>query len=224
MFIFRVIPSRVLDRIWKSSGAGTVLYKLKTLFAILLLAVCAAHAGDQKPAAKSAGKWQISTDKNPVDNSPRICLSLQAEGGGNAPLLYVRKTGDTIEVYIVYSATVAGHYGADVTTRWDSAKPVTHAWGADADGKTVFCHFLPEFFDGLMKCHKLAVSVTPPDGKPIASVFQIDGFTKAVQSLGIIELPVEGSQTPPPAPTPEILTFPPPQPPGSSTGFDGTGG
>ena len=198
---------------------------MKTIIAILLLAACMALADDRKPAAKPAGKWEISTENDPINNTQKILLSLDAHGGGdNAPILYVRKTGDTIEVFIVYPGLPeikADH--ADVTTRWDSAKPVTREWGIGLDGRTVFCHFLPEFFDGLMKNRKLTATLQRAGKPPLTSVFDLEGFTEAVKSLGIVELPAEGSRQAPTPPPPETITFPPPQPAGSWTGFGGTG-
>jgi len=193
---------------------------MKLLIAIFLMAVVAAYAGGPKPA----GKWHISNENDPVDHSQKTYLTLEAEGASGGPMLYVRKTGDTIDIYIVFFTTQIGSEGTDVTLRWDSRKPVTQAWGIGMSEKSLFCHSLGDFFDNLMKSHKLTVSLAPAGKKPLTLVFDINGFTEAVKSLGIVELPVSGSNTPTPAPAgPETISFPTPQPENSWTGFGGTG-
>jgi type VI secretion system protein VasI len=144
-------------------------------------------------AVAKAGKWTVSRDKNPVDDSERVILRLEAESGTsrwNDPIVFIaRCQSDDTEAYIVWSDYL-GNDGdfrneyKNVTVRIGSEQASTQRWTVSTDSKATFA---PDWAGGLLKqmagSDKFIAQVTPYNENPRTAIFDTTGMAQAMEPL-----------------------------------------
>jgi type VI secretion system protein VasI len=149
-----------------------------------------------QPAAvdtTGAGKWRISRDKNPIDDSERVVLMLAADEGASrfkAPVTFVaRCQSKKTEAYIIWGEYLGNDGDIDedykvVTVRVGSKSAKQERWGTSTDSEATFA---PDWAGDLLKemagANKLVVQVTPYDENPITAVFDTTGMKAALAPL-----------------------------------------
>ena len=137
-------------------------------------------------AANSTGKWQISSDKDPLtDKSVHIAL-LDADEGkgrfGEGIFLVVRCKSGRTEAYINWN-TFLGSDGLNVTSRIDKAPASSSYWGVSTNRKS---SFMPQQVATLKKFEGAAsyvVNLTPYSESPITAIFDITGANTAFKDI-----------------------------------------
>jgi type VI secretion system protein VasI len=136
---------------------------------------------------KGAGKWVTSTDKNPLDDTRTVVLSLIADEGkskmGEDITLFLRCKSNKTELYISWSDYL-GMGSTQVITRVGNASAQRMSWGLSTDSTATFFPGSPiSFVKSLMNVDKLVVQVTPYSESPVTAVFDVRGLGEAIKQL-----------------------------------------
>lgn len=145
-------------------------------------------AGRQRSAA-GAGKWVISEDVNPVDDTKTVMAMLQSVEGrlayGAPVALFVRCKSNVIEVFISW-----GQYLGDDTSHRAKQKNVImriggdeafqRRWGVSTDGKVTFYPRPIELLKSAAAADQLVFRLTPFSSTPITATFAITGMAETL--------------------------------------------
>jgi len=137
------------------------------------------------PAIKGTGKWHVSIDVNPIDDSKSVTLSLNADSGQNkwkkGISLIARCRSNTTEMYINWQDYLGGE--ARVLTRVGDSKALTSEWSLSTDKKATFRRAPITFLKKMLAANKLIAQVTPYNDNPITVVFDTSGLQNAIKPL-----------------------------------------
>ncbi|MFK5895083.1 MAG: cell envelope integrity protein TolA [Pseudomonadota bacterium] len=140
----------------------------------------------QKNKVKSAGKWQVLTEVNPVDDSKTVNLVLNADSGKSRFKkninLIIRCQSNKTELYINWQDYLGSK--SSVLTRIGTHKAINKRWILSSNSKA---SFYPKgtisFILKMMKENKFLAQTTPYNESPITAIFDIQGLTKAIKPL-----------------------------------------
>lgn len=139
--------------------------------------------------APGVGKWRVSTETSPIDDSKNVYLSLDAENsipsmlGTVQPTLYLRCKENKTELYISWGVYL-GLETTTVLTRLDSEKAKTAIWHLSTDNEATFYPGSPiSFIRTLMRHDTLLAQVTPYGESPVMVTFDLRGLEDAVKPL-----------------------------------------
>lgn len=131
------------------------------------------------------GKWVVSVDINPVDDSKTVTLFLEATSGENKwnekVYLIARCKSNKTEVYIIWKDYLGRE--ASVLTRVGSNKAVTERWDLSTDSKATFHQKPIAFLKAMEKTDKLVAQITPYNEKPLTAIFDTAGLSNALLPL-----------------------------------------
>ncbi len=141
---------------------------------------------DLTPKLEGKGKWQVSVEKNPIDDSKTVTLVLKAESGssswGQPVYLVVRCKSVKMELLINWQDYLGSE--AEVLTRIGKAEATTRVWHLSTDSKATFYPGTPTaFIKKLMACDRFIAQVTPFNENPITAVFDIRGLSNVIKPL-----------------------------------------
>ncbi len=131
------------------------------------------------------GKWQITIDKNPIDDSKTVTLILYADSGkskwGEPVYLVARCKSNTTDLYIGWSDYLGSE--ADVLTRIGNNKALTQRWSLSTDKQATFRRKPIFFLKEMLKSDKLIAQVTPYNENPVTAIFDTTGLNNAIKPL-----------------------------------------
>lgn len=140
--------------------------------------------------AIGSGKWRVSSQTSPIDDSTNVHLSLQADssisgrfGETVRPSLRVRCKENRTEVFVAWEL----YLGIDTTQvlhRLDDRRAQTRTWGVSTDHEATFYrgnHV--SFARELMNHERLLLQTTPYGEKPVTATFSIVGLENAAIPL-----------------------------------------
>jgi len=128
------------------------------------------------------GKWNVSTQTNPIDDSIIITFILIADTGesvyGDPIVLVIRNSNGENDIYINWNSYLGSE--VYVTMRLDSEKSIRNTWAISTDRKA---SFYPgdtfELIKKMLNAQKLVVQCTPYLENPITAIFDIRGLRDA---------------------------------------------
>jgi type VI secretion system protein VasI len=134
-----------------------------------------------------AGKWRVTIDTNPVDDSTVATALLEADegesDGGEKTTLVLRCRSNETELYITWGGFI-GSKAPQVLTRIGSAPPDTFEWAVSTNREgTFFPGDDIAFIRRLLDANRLVARVTPYQESPITAVFDLRGIRAAVRPL-----------------------------------------
>jgi type VI secretion system protein VasI len=140
----------------------------------------------QATTVKGKGMWSVRVDKNPVDDSKKVTLVLDAKSGksnwGKSVFLVIRCKSNKTEMYINWQDYLGSE--AHVLTRIGSKKAKTKEWGLSTDSKATFHpRGTIGFIKEMMTANKLLAQVTPYNDNPITAIFDTKGLINAIKPL-----------------------------------------
>ena len=139
----------------------------------------------QPTSITGKGKWRISVDVNPIDDSKTVTLVLDADSGknrwGNAVFLVARCKSNITDLYIGWNDYLGSE--ADVLTRVGNNKAVTQRWSVSTDKKATFHRKPIPFLKEILISPKLVAQVTPYNESPVTAVFNTAGLDNAIKPL-----------------------------------------
>jgi len=133
------------------------------------------------------GKWSVSVDTNPIDDSTTVLLSITADSGrsslGKPVTMFVRCKSNETELYINWSDYL-GRNGT-VLTRIGSNDASTKDWNLSTDSQATF-H--PQkgtigFLKWMASADKFVAQITPYNESPVTAIFDITGMENALKPL-----------------------------------------
>ncbi|EGR3971354.1 type VI secretion system-associated protein TagO [Vibrio cholerae] len=131
------------------------------------------------------GKWVVSEDINPVDDSKTITLVLEATSGKskwNEKVFFVaRCKSNQTDVYISWNDYLGRE--ASVLTRVGSDEAVTTRWSLSTDSKATFHRKPIAFLKTMEKADKLVAQITPYNENPLTAIFDTAGLSNALLPL-----------------------------------------
>jgi type VI secretion system protein VasI len=139
----------------------------------------------QPTTVAGKGKWKVSVDVNPIDDSKTVTLVLDADSGknrwGNPVFLVARCKSNTTDLYIGWNDYLGSE--ADVLTRVGDNKAVTQRWSMSTDKKASFHRKPIPFLKEMLTSPKLVAQVTPYNESPVTAIFNTAGLKNAIKPL-----------------------------------------
>ncbi len=136
-----------------------------------------------KPRALTRGKWQVSVDTNPIDDTKTIVLALKADAGegpyGAPVVLVLRYQSKRTEAYISWKAYLGGEDPV-VTARWGTDLPEQKTWSKSTDSTATFYAPAIDFIQKLINVDRFVAKVTPYNENPITAIFDARGLRDLV--------------------------------------------
>lgn len=155
-----------------------------------------AEGGSEPSPAPPASpdKWRVDRSINPLDDTPTIVLSLDADAGRSSydrPITFIaRCKSDTTEAYVVWNDYL-GDDSSSVYEDWKyvdvriGERPsVRQRWGVSTDKQATFA---PSWAGTLLKemltADRLVLRTTPYNENPITAVFDTSGMRTHLAEL-----------------------------------------
>ena len=131
------------------------------------------------------GKWLVTEDVNPIDDSKTVILRLRADSGQSRfrePIsLIVRCQSNSTDLYIVWSDYLGSE--ASVLTRIGSKNAETSRWSLSTDSQATFRRNPIDFLKDLLDADRLVAQVTPYNESPVTAIFDTSGLQNAIVPL-----------------------------------------
>ena len=139
----------------------------------------------QPTSIAGKGKWSVSVDVNPIDDSKTVTLILDADSGknrwGKPVFLVARCRSNSTDLYIGWNDYLGSE--ADVLTRVGDNKAITQRWDMSTDKKAAFHRKPISFLKEMLTSSKLVAQVTPYNESPVTAVFNTAGLSNAIKPL-----------------------------------------
>ena len=140
-----------------------------------------------KEEIQDSGKWNVSIDTNPVDDSKTVTLYLVADSGkssmlGEPVILFIRCKSLETNIFINWRDYLGSE--ASVLTRIGKEKAETRYWNLSTDSQaTFFPRNEIDFLKKLLVVDSFVAQVTPYSESPVTAVFDIKGLENAIQPV-----------------------------------------
>lgn len=137
------------------------------------------------------GKWVVSRDRNPIDDTETVTLTLVADEGqsrfAESIFFVARCKSNQTEAYIVWNDYIGSDFdgrGQPVTIRVGSEPADNQRWSVSTDGQATFA---PEWAGTLLKrmvqSEQFVAQTTPYNESPRTAVFDTSGLRNALVPL-----------------------------------------
>ena len=181
-----VVHASIEDDIAKASAIENSVQRLAAYDAI-------AEMHDLAPGSKvekeTEGRWGISTDVSPIDDSKTVICRLDADDSVRVgydtikPTMLVRYKEGELEAYIVYD-TFLGSDSIPVTVRFGKGSAESMTWSISTDHKAAFISGdIAQFINRLELVDSLVVRLTPYGESPVTVSFSPKGVDKVKDAI-----------------------------------------
>lgn len=127
------------------------------------------------------GKWRVSKEVNPIDDSVTVVLVIPADSGkskwGTPVGIFLRCKSNRTEVYINWNDYLGD--STRVTTRVGENSARTSAWSLSTDSQASFHPNPISFIRSMLGETKLVAQTTPYNESPVTAIFDISGIDQA---------------------------------------------
>ena len=131
--------------------------------------------------------WTFETEVNPVTDETTATATqlVPSQSGDGEKALFVRCTGETLELIASWDKYLGDGERMEVTHRLDRREPVTRNWSMAKNGMALFypearvTEFLPSLFDA----SSLSLQTTPEDEAAQAITFELEGLEGRVEQM-----------------------------------------
>jgi type VI secretion system protein VasI len=131
------------------------------------------------------GKWAVSSNTNPIDDSTTVVLVLQAESGrgsyGDPVALIIRCSSNQTNMYINWRSYMTDD--TRVTTRIGDASAQTAVWSNSTDNQATFRRQPIPFVEEMMTANSFVAQATPYSENAITAIFDTSGLKNAIRPL-----------------------------------------
>lgn len=140
-----------------------------------------------KEEIQDSGKWNVSIDTNPIDDSKTVTLYLVADSGkssmlGEPVVLFIRCKSLETNLFINWRDYLGSE--AIVLTRIGKEKAETRNWSLSTDSQaTFFPRNEVDFINKLLVVDSFVAQVTPYGESPVTAIFDIKGLSNAIKPL-----------------------------------------
>lgn len=133
----------------------------------------------------SIGKWEVSSDVNPIDDSKTVFLALYADSGenrwGDKVFMVARCKSNKTDFYIGWNDYLGGK--ANVLARVGDKKASTSEWSMSSTKKATFHPQPVELLKEMLESTTFVAQVTPYNENPITAIFNTSGLNNAIKPL-----------------------------------------
>ena len=143
-------------------------------------------AGRKVKESSRTGKWGISVQNNPLDDTATTIAYIAATEGqsefGKPVQMFARCKSDALEAYLSWG----DYLGSDqisVTYRFDSEKAINAQWSLSTDSTATFVPNAEEFLRKVADSQQLVVQTTPFNSSPVTAIFDLTGSREAVSKV-----------------------------------------
>lgn len=140
-----------------------------------------------KKEIQDSGKWNVSIDTNPIDDTKTVTLYLVADSGkssmlGQPVVLFIRCKSLETNVFINWRDYLGSE--ATVLTRIGKEKAETRNWNLSTDSQaTFFPRNEVDFLNKLLIVDSFVAQVTPYNESPVTAIFDVKGLSNAITPL-----------------------------------------
>jgi len=128
------------------------------------------------------GKWKISVDTNPLDDSKKITFILKADSGqdylGNPVVFIIRYNSNQTEIYINWQDYLGDK--AYVTMRIGAEEATRQRWSLSTDSQATF---YPgdeiSLINKIIQVNRVVFQCTPYNESPTTAIFDVTGLRAA---------------------------------------------
>jgi len=139
------------------------------------------------PGRSEVGKWTVTEDTNPLDDSRTVTLALRADEGktstGDPVQLVLRCQSEQTAAYIIWN----DYFGDDdrsVAVRIGSGPVDRQRWGLSTDHTATFYPgTATAFIMSLGEADRLVAQATPSGKSPVTAIFDVRGILEASRPL-----------------------------------------
>jgi type VI secretion system protein VasI len=142
-----------------------------------------------KVEKETEGRWSISTDVSPIDDSKTVICRLDADASVRVgydtikPTMIVRYKEGELEAYIVYD-TFLGTDSIPVTLRFGKGNAENATWSISTDHKATFIRGdIAQFINKMERVDSLVVRLTPYGESPVTISFSPKGVDKVKDAI-----------------------------------------
>jgi hypothetical protein len=137
--------------------------------------------------APETGKWEVSIDRNPLDDSATVVASLTADSGtsgfGDPVTLLLRCNSSQTDAYIFWDDYL-GSDDPSVTYRMGESPSLTSRWSLSTNSQaTFFPGSDKDFIRELMTVERFVAQTTPYNESPVTAIFDVGGVEGATAEL-----------------------------------------
>lgn len=139
----------------------------------------------QPVSVADPGKWNVSVEINPIDDTKMVALRLEAESGSNRwgkPIVLVaRCKSNSTDLFISWHDYLGSE--ANVLSRVGTNKALTARWDMSTDSQATFHPGAISFLKEMLRSTKMVAQVTPYNENPVTAVFDTTGLANAIKPL-----------------------------------------
>ncbi|HEY8190552.1 MAG TPA: type VI secretion system-associated protein TagO [Micavibrio sp.] len=144
---------------------------------------------NQAPLADKSGKWKVSLERSPIDDSENVFMTLKGNDYVEAqndqyiqPSIVLRCKEGKAQGYIVWE-TPLGEKEAPVKVRLGKDDMQVENWVLSSDAQAAFVPDIDHFITKLKDYETLFVEISPGIADPISSTFDLRGSAVALEPL-----------------------------------------
>jgi type VI secretion system protein VasI len=195
-----VLPFLIALIILACGSSATVIPTVDDNFIQTAIALTAVQANaltqnaDQPTVSIDTGKWVITTDTSPIDDSQTVVLKLPAEERIQGwldtflPVLFIRCKEHEVDIYIYTGTASAVENDIDHSTirlRFDSDPALTVKMNHSTDDEALFFQqeYLQSVVDAILTHEIMLFEFTPFNASPDNTTFDLRGVNEAVKPL-----------------------------------------
>lgn len=199
LFIFSAFltstPSVAQDFSEKIAKCAVVSGELDRLACFDDIAEAAGLNGPQSVAVSNSdtGKWNVSKDVNPIDDSVRVTAILYSTNTkstwGKRVSLVARCMSNKTEVYINWNDYLGDDSNSvyadwkNLTIRIGEAKAIKQRWGISTDKEATFAPKAIQLLKSMVGNSKFLAQTTPYNESPVTAIFDTTGSKNALSPL-----------------------------------------
>ncbi len=139
--------------------------------------------------ASGTGRWNVTQEISPIDDSRNVYVQLEGEDEGHAagsrPRLIVRCKDGKIDVLVGFDSRLSVKRGITIETlsRFDRHPAQKNYWGISTDSTAIFAPHGAFWALRIERAQKLFVRLNPSEESPISATFNLTGSAEAMRPL-----------------------------------------
>jgi type VI secretion system protein VasI len=140
-----------------------------------------------KAKKEDSGKWNVSTDINPLDDSQTTYLRLEADSGsgkyGKPIYLTIRDKSGSVDLFINWDSYISSS-DSNVVTRVGKSKSRSTNWNISTSNTATFYRGNPSnFINELLQADKVVFQITPYNANTVTAIFDIRGLPNIIDPI-----------------------------------------
>lgn len=144
----------------------------------------------ENDVATTPGKWKVSLEKSPVDDSQNVYMSLMAndyiqrpDGKYVRPALILRCAQGVGQGYVAWDKTVTDGPDVTINTRFGNSQIFAARWKLSSDKQATFIPDAAAFTALILKVPVFYIKAAPLFADPMDATFDVRGLENAMAPM-----------------------------------------